>query len=233
MLKHKKNILNYKDFTLMKKNKWILFFLIFGFIYANENPLGGEQNASIVTPAPFVRGDAKFNSNARILKSISFNYINLDGTEDTLVLDVNKSIDWHDTYTIMRSKSPEPSKILDVSVTIPKGSADANLSMEVELPIQSGSIDKLLTYSIYKNKIRLNANDELMSDFSIGNPSKIVMDFKSEQISPSKIVRIKNSFFKRLDFGSHKGYYRLVLYLDGKYNYKIEKDASGYTIFVL
>ncbi|EKG8178714.1 AMIN domain-containing protein [Campylobacter upsaliensis] len=218
----------------MKKNRWILFFLFFGFAYANDNPFSGEQNVSIITPSSFTRSDVKFNSNARILKSVSFNYINLDGTEETLVLDVNKSIDWHDTYTIMRSKSPEPSKILDVSVTIPsKGNADSNLSIDVELPIQSGSIDRLLTYSVYKNKIRLNANDELVSDFSIGNPSKIVMDFKSNVISPSKVVRIKNSFFKRLDFGSHKGYYRLVLYLDGKYNYKIEKDASGYTIFIL
>ncbi len=53
-------------------------------------------------------------------KSITFNYINLDGSEDKIDLDVNKSIDWHDTYTISRFKSPDPSKVLDISVTIPE-----------------------------------------------------------------------------------------------------------------
>lgn len=39
--------------------------------------------------------------------------------------------------------------------------------------------------------------------------------------------------FKRLDLGSHKGYYRLVIYLDGKYNFKIQKDESGYVISLI
>lgn len=200
--------------------------------YADENPFNAEQNVSIITPPPFQRGDVKFNSSARILKSISFHYINLDGTEDTLNLDINKSIDWHDTYTLTRSKSPEASKILDVSVTIPQGNSnnDANLSKDFELPSQTGKIDTLLTYTSYKDKMKINTNNELIADFSIGNPSKIVLDFKSEKIAPSKIIRIKDSLFKRIDFGSHNGYYRLVLYLDGKYHYKIEKDTSGYLI---
>ncbi|MPA79943.1 AMIN domain-containing protein, partial [Campylobacter coli] len=35
----------------MKKNRWILFFLFFGFAYANDNPFSGEQNVSIITPS--------------------------------------------------------------------------------------------------------------------------------------------------------------------------------------
>ncbi len=73
----------------------------------------------------------------------------------------------------------------------------------------------------------------MITDFSVGNPSKIVIDFRSKMISPTKNIRLSNSIFKRIDFGSHKGYYRLVIYLDGTYNYSIQKDATGYMINLL
>ena len=210
----------------------IMVLLLMGvWAFAKVNPFSAEENASIIMPQPFQRSDVKFNSSARILKGVSFHYVNLDGTEDTLNLDINKSIDWHDTYTLTRSKSPEASKILDVSVTIPKNNAsDANSSRDFELPAQMGKIDTLLTYTSYKNKIKINTDSDLIADFSIGNPSKIVLDFKSDKIAPSKIIRLKDSLFKRIDFGSHNGYYRLVLYLDGKYNYKIERENNAYIV---
>lgn len=217
----------------MKIRFLLICWILIGFLKADDNPFENEQNLSIVTPSAFQKDEVKFNSDARILKSVSFNYINLDGTENTITLDINKSIDWHDTYIITRQSTPNPSEILDVSVTIPEKNslgAEGNASANLEMPEQTGKIYDFIAYTTYKNKIKLNTSDEIISDFSIGNPSKIVLDFKSDAISPTKNIRLSQSSFKRIDFGSHKGYYRLVIYLDGKYDYTIQKDASGYLI---
>ncbi|KAA6225121.1 MULTISPECIES: AMIN domain-containing protein [unclassified Campylobacter] len=215
------------------KNKILLLLICLACLKADDNPFAVEQNASIVLPQAFQREEMKFNSDARILKSITFNYIKLDGTEESVSVDINKSIDWHETYAFSRSKTPDASQILDVSVTIPEKidqNMEANSSINIEMPLQTEQIYEYIAYTTYKNKIKFNTQDEIISDFAIGNPSKIVVDFKSDKISPTKNIRLNNSLFKRIDFGSHKGYYRLVIYLDGKYSYHIDKDANGYTI---
>ncbi|TKX31137.1 glycoprotein CgpA [Campylobacter estrildidarum] len=217
------------------KTKILGIFLIFlSFLNAEENPFQVEKNASMIMPPDFQKEDVKFDSNARILKSITFNYVKVDGSEDSLEVDINKSIDWHNIYTIASSKSPDPSKVLDVSVTIPENNSkqESNATANIEIPLQIAKIYDFISYAVYKNKIKLNTSDELISDFSVGNPSKIVIDFKSNSISPTKNIRLKNSIFKRIDFGSHKGYYRLVIYLDGIYNYSIQKDATGYMVIL-
>lgn len=217
----------------------LLYILLFLYAFANaKNPFDIEQNLSdnIIIPESFQKEEVKFNSSARILKGITFHYINLDGSESDLKLDINKSIDWHDRYVLTRVKTPDPSKILDVSVTIPEknnSKSDLNTSVSIELPIQTDKIYDFIAYTTYKNKIKFSTSDEILSDFSIGNPSKIVLDFKSDNIQPTKNIRLKDSLFKRIDFGSHKGYYRLVIYLDGKYSYKIQKDSTGYIINLL
>ncbi|MCX2682604.1 AMIN domain-containing protein [Campylobacter sp. MIT 21-1685] len=212
------------------KRIFLGFFIIL-MLYANENPFKMETKNQIVLPEIFERKTVKFNSEARILKSISFHYINLDGNEAVLNIDINKSIDWHDSYTLLRTKTPEASKIFDVSVTIPeKNSSNTESLTNIEIPTQTGKIYDFISYTTYKNKIKLSTTDEIISDFSIGNPSKIVIDFKSNQINLTKNIRLYNSLFKRINFGSHKGYYRLVIYLDGKYDYRIQKDSTGYMI---
>lgn len=219
----------------MKTKIFLIFFIVLS-LKADENPfLEENMSKNIVLPEAFDNQEVRFNSNARILKSITFNYINLDGSEEHLNIDINKSIDWHDAYNFSKSKAPEPSKVIDVSVTIPEkngfNTQDINSSLNMELPIQTRNIYDFIAYTRYKNKIKISTADLLFSDFSIGDPSVIVLDFKSNMIAyPTKNIRLHNSVFRRIDFGSHKGYYRLTIYLDGKYNYKIQKDSNGYLL---
>ena len=214
----------------------ILLLLFFMCLNAEESPFNiKDVKEDVITPSQFQREEIRFNSNARILKSITLNYINLDGSEDSMKVDINKSINWHDRYALIKSKTPEPSRVLDVSVTIPETSnlkaGEINSTLDIELPTQAGNIYEFIAYSVYKNKIKLSTENEIISDFSIGNPTKIVLDFKCDKIFPSKSVRfVKKTPFQRIDFGSHDGYYRLVIYLDGKYNYEILKDTKGYVI---
>ncbi|AXP09273.1 AMIN domain-containing protein [Campylobacter hepaticus] len=215
------------------KIKILGIFLIFlSLLYADDNPFKMDENISLAILPQFQKEEVKFNSSARILKSITFNYINLDGSEGRVDLDINKSIDWHDTYIVSRFKSPDPSRVLDVSVTIPENGSkqESNITANVEIPLEVSKIYDFISYAVYKNKIKLITTDEMITDLSVGNPNKIVIDFRSRFVSPTKNIRLSNSIFKRIDFGSHKGYYRLVIYLDGTYYYHIQKDATGYMI---
>lgn len=63
---------------------------------------------------------------------------------------------------------------------------ESNSTANVEIPLQVAKIYDFISYAVYKNKIKLNTSDEMITDFSVGNPSKIVIDFRSKMISPTK-----------------------------------------------
>ena len=208
------------------------------FLSGNDNPFAPPQNIDDTAVLDdFEKKDVVFNSDARLLKSISLTYITLDGSEKTLNLDINQSIDWHHSYAFIKTKSPQTTALLDVSVTTPEQfnlSGELNSSVNVEIPNDNGKLEEFISFASYKNKMKLIVQDEIIGNFVVGNPSKIILDFKKQTSFKTKTQRLKlGTPFKRLDLGSHKGYYRLVIYLDGKYNYKIDKDDSGYVISLI
>lgn len=216
-----------------------IFLLSLSFLFAaNDNPFAPPQELSKeLYEDQFERKEVIFNSDARILKKIHITYITLDGSEKTLNLDINQSIDWHRTYALIKTKSPQTTALLDVSVTTPEQfnlSGEINSTLNVEIPNDNGKLEEFISFASYKNKMKLIVQDEIIGNFVVGNPSKIILDFKKQTSFKTKTQRLKlGTPFKRLDLGSHKGYYRLVIYLDGKYNYKIDKDDSGYVISLI
>ena len=208
------------------------------FLSGNDNPFAPPQNIDDTAVLDdFEKKDVVFNSDARLLKSISLTYITLDGSEKTLNLDINQSIDWHRSYAFIKTKSPQTTALLDVSVTTPEQfnlTGELNSSVNVEIPNDNGKLEEFISFASYKNKMKLIVQDVIIGNFVVGNPSKIILDFKKQTSFKTKTQRLKlGTPFKRLDLGSHKGYYRLVIYLDGKYNYKIDKDDSGYVISLI
>lgn len=204
---------------------------------AEDNPFFSTKELEGNDFAPqsnFEKKDFKFNSSARILKNVTITYITLDGSEEDITLDINQSIDWHNNYTISKAQSPNPSPILDVSVTIPEPlltNEELNSSsLDIELPLDNIMIYDFVSLTSYKKQIKINTKDELLADFTIGNPSKIILDFKNENANMTKDIKLSSPIFKRVVFGSHKEHYRLVIYLDGKYNYTLEKENNGYLL---
>lgn len=223
----------------MKKDKlmMILAFLT-SLAFAQDNPFVPPQpidEAAIFND--FERKDVVFNSDARLLKSISITYVTLDGSEKTISLDINQSLDWHNIYAFVKTKSPQTTPVLDVSVTTPEQfnlAGEKNASLSVEIPNDNGKLDEFISFASYKKKIKFITQDEIIGHFAVGNPSKIIIDFERNVSFKTKNLRLKiGTAFKQLTLGAHKGYYRLVIYLDGKYNYKIQKDDSGYVILLV
>lgn len=223
----------------MKKNNAIIALAFFiSFAFAQDNPFVPPQpidETAILDD--FEKKDVVFNSDARLLKSINITYVTLDGSEKTISLDINQSIDWHHTYAFVKTKTPQITPILDVSVTTPEQfnlSGERNSTLNVEIPNDNGKLDEFISFASYKKKIKFITQDEIIGHFAVGNPSKIIIDFKRNVSFKTKNLRLKlGTAFKHLTLGAHKGYYRLVIYLDGKYNYKIQKDDSGYVILLV
>ena len=201
------------------------------------------QNSPFLSPqsieneehfAPFDKSEIRFNSDARILRRVIFEYVALDGSLKTLSLDINKSIDWHDSYTLSKGLKPNATPVLDVSVTIPPTQlpSEANSSTALlEFPSNNGKLEDFISFASFNDKMKINTQDEIIGDFIVGNPSKIVLDFKRDTAFVTKSIKLGSGTpFVRMVLGSHKGYYRLVIYMDGKYSYEISKDASGYTL---
>lgn len=192
-----------------------------------------EVSPSIVNEG-FVSQHIDFNSDARLLKSLQITYITLDGSEKTLNLDINQSIDWHDSYALVRVKAPQITPSIDAPVTSPEAFALADTNSTLQIPNDNGKLADFISFASYKDKIKLITQDDIIGDFAVANPTKIIIDFKRDASFATKSQRLRlGTPFKRLQIGAHKGYYRLVIYLDGKYNYKIERDPSGYVVNVM
>ena len=213
-----------------------LFFFTLLLSYANDNPFNAPKEIQKAELKNFEKEDFKFSSDARILKSVKITYISFDGSEKTMDLNINQSIDWHDNFSIIKNKTQNPNStpIMDVSVTIPEQkTGEINSSLNIQSPNENGKIEDFLSFATYDRSIKLVSVDEIVGDFALGNPSKIVIDFKRKVAFNTKNISLKKAPFKRISIGSHGTYYRLVIYLDGKYNYNIEKNSDGYTISLI
>lgn len=218
----------------MLKINFFIFFVLFAILLnAKDNPFDNnmeKKNLEFAQFSPFQRQDFNFDSNARILKNITITYINLDGSEQQMTLDINKSIDWHDNFAFIKSKAPNATPILDVSVTVDKKSSkkveENNTTINIETPLFTGDIYNFLSLSFYNNKINIKTRDKMLRNLSIGDPTKIIVDFAKNQNFNTKTLQVNTANVKKVVFGSHKGYYRLVIYLDGKYDYEYSKGKN-------
>lgn len=218
---------------MLKIKFFILFVLFATLLNAKDNPFDNnieKKNLEFAQFSPFQRQDFNFDSNARILKNITITYINLDGSEQQMTLDINKSIDWHDNFAFIKSKTPNATPILDVSVTVDKKSSkkveENNTTINIETPLFTGDIYNFLSLSFYNNKINIKTRDKMLRNLSIGDPTKIIIDFAKNQNFNTKTLQVNTANVKKVVFGSHKGYYRLVIYLDGKYDYEYSKGKN-------
>lgn len=218
---------------MLKIKFFILFVLFATLLNAKDNPFDNnieKKNFEFAQFSPFQRQDFNFDSNARILKNITITYINLDGSEQQMTLDINKSIDWHDNFAFIKSKTPNATPILDVSVTVDKKSSkkveENNTTVNIETPLFTRDIYNFISLSFYNNKINIKTRDKMLRNLSIGDPTKIIIDFAKNQNFNTKTLQVNTANVKKVVFGSHKGYYRLVIYLDGKYDYEYSKGKN-------
>jgi len=196
---------------------------------ARENPFFSTGNEVMPVTSninmglePLKRATITLPSTARTIQNVTIKYKNLDGSQETKSINLNNSVDWHLPIFISQSYA---------GVT-PR----TNLSTPSKTLKRSKSYKKILSHSsisFYENNkaLKIFTHTKLIRNFMLVNPHRVVMDFKYTKEMKALTKKIKyKSIYKKIRIGNHKGYYRVVIELDGPYTYKLNPIKNGYLI---
>ncbi|MDF1875702.1 AMIN domain-containing protein [Sulfurimonas sp. SAG-AH-194-I05] len=193
---------------------------------ARENPFfptNGEVDLPFTTNAnqsvaKLQRVSVSVPKHARIIKKVTVEYKNLDGSLEERSIELNNAIDWHLPVFISQSYLDESTNGKEPKKKIQESKKDAFLEV---LQMQHS------TFSIQNKTMKIQTKDKLLRYFLIAQPHRIVMDFKRDSTMQSYEKIIKDSVFDKIRIGNHKGYYRVVVELDGYYRFTLKKLSDG------
>jgi len=210
----------------MVKAFLLLFWLLLS-LEARENPFfpaTGELDVPLTTNQkedlePLKRATITLPSSARTVESITIKYKNIDGSLVTKTQELGNSIDWH----------------LPLFLSQNYADGDTQQKENKQTPHYRELI-KLNFVSLYgkKREIKVLTKDKMLRNFLLVKPHRIVCDFKRELNSRSFEKNFKNIYgISSIKIGNHKGYYRIVIELDGFYRYKTTQQKDGYLFTLL
>ena len=184
---------------------------------ARENPFfpsSGEVDMTYtsnkeINTEPLKRATITLPSSARIVESITVKYKNLDGSISKKSIVLGNSVDWHLPLFISQNYGGSSSE-------------------EKEVRYKKVAGVKFISLYESKNRLKIVTRDRMIRNFLLTKPHRIVCDFKRDINIRSYEKSIQNSIVTRVKLGNHKGYYRVVIELDGYYRYKVKEDAKGY-----
>jgi hypothetical protein len=185
----------------------ILFFSIV-FAFARINPfepvINPNETLKVVKPKYFNKAKVYLPDDARVLKKIIFVYQSLSGDIKQKEVLINKNIDFHSPIIV--THNPQNFGLKEIR------------------------FDSLFSLYIKNKKIFIKTKDKLIRKMFLVKPFRLVLDFKKDAdfLTIKKII--KNSFIKKIIIGDHEGYYRVVLYFDANYKYKITEMDEGLKI---
>jgi len=187
---------------------------------ARENPFfpsSGEADITYTSNQetkvePLKRATITLPSSARIIESVTVKYKNLDGSLEQKSIVLGNSVDWH------------------LPLFISQNYGGINSEPKTIERVKYKKVAGLKFISLYesKNRLKIVTKDKMIRNFLLTKPHRIVCDFKRDINIRSYEKNIKNSIVTRVKLGNHKGYYRIVIELDGYYRYKVQKDTKGY-----
>ena len=207
----------------------------------NSNPAQSSAAASQNTPAPknFTQQTFALPSDALTIESLIVRYRDDDGALHEKIVDINRSIDWHDDFVLSASAKPALHRALDVSVT----STDPNLQKQasqsgitpsfaprLELPLETLKFDDGLKFVIRKDSVQLITADDFKS--SDANASgTLEAEFWRQDIPLSGASFAVNiGGFSDINVTKEDGYYRIgVRSREG--NFSIRRKDGGYLIY--
>jgi len=206
-----------------------LFFLLFFIpivLFSRENPFFPVDSAKetplttnqIQTIPPLKRATIQLPSTARTVESITVLYKNLDGSIAKKTIELHNSIDWHLPLFISQNYGASPE--------MPKVCKNIRYKKIASLPF--------VGFYAAGKKLKIVTKDKMLRSFLLVKPHRIVCDFKRQTDIGSYIKNVKKPFlFKKIRVGTHKGYYRVVIELDGYYQYKVIRIKKGYLFSLL
>ncbi len=204
---------------------FLITFFLFISIEARENPFfpsDGEKDITYTsnedkTLPKLKRATISLPPLARVLKKVTIEYKNLDGSLENKTIELSNYVDWHLPIFISQSYTKQETKQI---------SSKKKLNLSYKKIAQM----KYCEFFSSKKSLKIITKDKLLRNFLLVQPHRIVIDFKRDSSMKSYIKKIPSSIFTKIRVGNHKGYYRVVVELDGYYRYKFKTIADGYLI---
>jgi hypothetical protein len=208
----------------------VICLVLISSLNARQNPFFPSKNETDISFStnkvskiePLKRATLTLPSTARTLESVTITYKNLDGSIVSKKELLGNSVDWH----------------LPIFVSQNIGGDEKRPNAKV-VPKRSEPLTKLASLSfisLYANKKQFDliTKDKMLRNFLLTKPHRIVCDFKRDINIRSYEKNIDTkSIIKKIKLGSHKGYYRVVIELDGLYRYKKVHIKNGYSFTLL
>jgi len=205
-----------------------IWLLLFSFsLFARENPffpINSELDIPLTSQelkkAPMLkRATLSLPSTAREIQSITVTYKNLDGTIAKKSVDLQNSIDWHLPIFISQNYNLTEKTQTQSQQTRKRRKFKKFTSLG------------FITFYTNDKTMKIETTDKLLRSFLLVKPHRIVCDFKRETDLRSYVKKAKDAnIFQKITVGTHRGYYRVVIELDGSYRYTIEEESKGYLV---
>lgn len=207
----------------------------------NSNPAQSSAATPQNTPAPknFTQQTFALPSDALTIESLIVRYRDDDGALHEKIVDINRSIDWHDDFVLSASAKPALHRALDVSVT----STDPNLQKQVsqsaitpsfaprlELPLETLKFDDGLKFVIRKNSVQLITADDFKSSDANASGALEAEFWRQEIPLSGASFAVNIGGFSDINVTKEDGYYRIgVRSHEG--NLSIRRKDGGYLIY--
>nr|WP_314883675.1 hypothetical protein [uncultured Campylobacter sp.] len=207
----------------------------------NSNPAQSSAATPQNTPAPknFTQQTFALPSNALTIESLIVRYRDDDGVLHEKIVDINRSIDWHDDFVLSASAKPALHRALDVSVT----STDPNLQKQasqsgitpsfaprLELPLETLKFDDGLKFVIRKDSVQLITADDFKSSDANASGTLEAEFWRQEIPLSGASFAVNIGGFSDINVTKEDGYYRIgVRSHEG--NLSIRRKDGGYLIY--
>jgi len=227
------------------------FLLILSTLQARENPffpLNNETDMSYTSNEdfnypPFKQASIVLPSSARVIKKVTIEYEMLDASTQTKTIEINNEIDWHlpifisQSYTNIKHKNEKLESILKepvVTKTHRKRRIKRTVIRKKEKTLKKSNFKKIASFHkdiflVKEKTIKLVTKNKIIRNFLLVKPHRIVLDLDADIKMKSFNKVFNKSIFKSIRIGDHKGYYRVVIELDGLYTYSTKKLKDGYS----
>ena len=199
---------------------YFLLFLMVISLFGRDNPFfSADPSKKQVTTSnrvkelkPFSTQQLSVPNSARAIKAVTITYQNLDGSIEDEQLELNNAIDWHQAFIISQKKEPvQKSKPVKRVKTAPTGT-------------------KFINFVPSEKSLKIVTTDKLLRHFMLTAPYRIVVDFERDTSFKPKNFVLNNVPFNSVRMGNHDKYYRVVIELDGQYEYALQSSETDHTI---
>jgi hypothetical protein len=232
----------------------LIALLFFTLSDARENPFfpsDGEKDIPYTsnedtTIPPLKKASITLPKQARVLQSVTVQYKNLDGSQETKNIQLENAIDWHQPIFISQNNtSDEIQKNEALKENTLKN--DVKKAETIKKEVVEEKIDTKDKEKNYKkiasmeyasfytsNKyVKIVTNDKAIRNFLLVKPHRIVIDFEKNSSLDTQEQNITEDIVTKVRIGNHDGYYRVVIELDGSYKYTIKNIENGYILQLL